>query len=115
MAKELKPIIAVDQGPGKVREVGPTTGWYNERCHIVPDGNVNRWRCANCNLIHFFCIKCKQFKTIPDAWEETSVWTLDKRMQFACATGWACDSCWAAYKEKVRINPKPEKKIYVYG
>lgn len=104
----------MENGNNKVNEVGPTLGWYNEHCHKQPAQDVNRWRCDNCKLIHFFCIKCGQFKTIPDAWEETSVWTLNMRMQFTQAQGWPCDPCWFAYREKIRVVPKPEVKPYVF-
>ena len=98
----------------KVIATGVLNAWYDERCHIVPDGNINRWRCANCNLIHFFCIRCKQFKTIPDEWEPTSLFTLNKRMEFIDTNGWYCDPCWFAWREQVRSGPDYEpKRIYV--
>lgn len=97
--------------PNKPEE--QVTGWYNERCHQSPDQNVNRWRCGHCNLIHFYCVRCHAFKTIPDTWTEVSLWTLNKRMQFLKADGWVCDSCWFGIREAIRRVPKPERKIIV--
>lgn len=97
----------------KVIATGVIDAWYNERCHIVPDGNINRWRCTNCKLIHFFCTRCHTFKTIPDEWEPTSIYALNGRMRVANHLGWYCDPCWFAYRETIRVVDEPEHKIYV--
>jgi len=103
-----------------------TSGWYNERCHLGPPNGEQRWRCRGCKLLHFYCVRCGAFKTIPLEWEQTSVWTLNKWMEFLKqpeqqrqfklkAVGWLCDRCRLGIREAIRVVPKPEPKIYVVG
>lgn len=67
----------------------------------MPQGVPNTWwRCNECGLIHFHCGVCYTQRTIPKAWEVSSVPELYRRAQFSQTNLIICDPCWPAVREK---------------